>query len=65
VSSDTDRRVNLAVAVSVTGVSIRTLYYWMTTGRLPFVKRGQPRFVRVSDVLTLKTLRKEPCHGDR
>lgn len=42
--------VNLRRAVELSGVPIRTLYYWMRTGRLPFAVVATSRRVSIADV---------------
>lgn len=42
--------MNVDQAVAHSGVSRRTVYNWMQSGRLPFIRRGRSRFIAAADL---------------
>lgn len=52
-----EKTLNIDQAVAASGVSRRTLYYWMAIGRLPHVAVLKHRRMRLSDILAVKAQR--------
>jgi len=53
------QRVNIEQAIDLCRVSRRTLYNWMTSGRLSYTLRNGSRLVSVDDVAWLRDHRGE------
>lgn len=50
-------------AVAVSGVSRRSVYYWMKAGLLPWVEKNGHRRVTVADIERAKTYRRNQKEG--